>query len=86
MFWKKRKQQAVIAGCGKLGARIAIALQQNAYEVTVIDVRRENFHRLPCDIRIKAIAAAEIAASGRRFDQQGNSWLFWHGNSSSRCI
>ena len=57
MFWKKRKQPAVSAGCGKLGARIAIALQQNAYEVTVIDVRRENFHRLPCDIRIKAIAA-----------------------------
>ena len=37
-------------------------------------------------IRIKTITAAEIAASGRRFDQQGNSWLFWHGNSSSRCI
>lgn len=47
MFWKQRKKYAVIAGCGKLGARIASSLQQNAYEVIILDTDKESFHRLP---------------------------------------
>ena len=57
MFEKLKKKQAVIAGCGKLGARIAIALQQNAYKVIIIDIAENHFQRLPYNLLIEKITA-----------------------------
>lgn len=36
----------VVMGCGRVGARVAVILDQHGHKVTVIDTRQEAFHRL----------------------------------------
>ena len=37
----------VIMGCGRVGARLAVALDEDGHEVTVLDIDTYSFRRLP---------------------------------------
>ena len=39
--------RVVIMGCGRVGASLAISLDQEGHEVTVIDISAQSFSRLP---------------------------------------
>lgn len=39
----------VIVGCSRVGARLAVTLDQGGHRVSVVDMRADNFRRLPQD-------------------------------------
>lgn len=85
MMFKQKKRQAVIAGCGKLGARIAMVLREYAYEVIIIDKDSESFHPVFDDVKLNtktadacdcdALRAAGIAQADCFFAATGSDTL-----------
>ena len=48
--------KVVIMGCGRVGAQLAVALDRDGHDVTVLDMRRSQFERfLPDDFRGRTI-------------------------------
>ena len=43
--------KVIIMGCGRMGATLAIMLDAEGHDVTILDVRAEAFDRLPTDFR-----------------------------------
>ncbi len=50
----------VILGCGRVGSRIATMLDRMGHEVSIIDVKREAFNRLPDDFGGQAVIGVGI--------------------------
>jgi len=51
---------AVILGCGRVGARLASVLDQEGYDVRIIDRNTDAFRRLSPDFRGQAIVGSGI--------------------------
>lgn len=45
--------KVVIMGCGRVGSTLAVMLDAEGHDVTVLDVRAEAFRRLPADFKGK---------------------------------
>lgn len=53
--------KVVIMGCGRVGAQLAVALDREGHDVTVLDIRQEAFSkRLPADFGGRAIVGNGI--------------------------
>ena len=53
--------KVVIMGCGRVGAQLAIALDREGNDVTILDLRSDAFsRRLPADFRGRAIVGNGI--------------------------
>lgn len=50
----------VILGCGRVGARMATMLDRMGHEVSIIDLKRESFNRLPDDFGGESIVGVGI--------------------------
>jgi trk system potassium uptake protein TrkA len=55
----------VIAGCGRVGALLAINLDRKGHDVTIIDLEETNFSRLPPDFK-----GSTVRGSGADIDVQ----------------
>ncbi|MFC2068123.1 potassium channel family protein [Chloroflexota bacterium] len=53
----------VIMGCGRVGAQLAVSLDTDGHNVTVLDTALESFHRLPPDFGGTALAGNGIDES-----------------------
>ncbi len=47
MFHHSKTKTVLIAGCGRLGSRLAGALSEQGYDVTIIDPDPDSFRKLP---------------------------------------
>lgn len=47
--------KAIIMGCGRVGAGLAVLLQNDGYQVTVIDLDPFSFRRLPAEFAGEAL-------------------------------
>ena len=51
MLDTNHSMNAVIMGCGRMGAWLAVELSERGYRVCILDMNEENFRRLPVSFR-----------------------------------